>query len=108
MLNKDSDVVPEQAPLIILCSKPAIWMADNGKYTKHTIQISRKMHILLNGKWWNFHKKVWCEGGLKLAYIVTTNVKEDKLNPILGYSMVRLDNWQRTLKNNVLWMTWLD
>ena len=35
-LNKDPDIVPEEAPLIVLYSNYAICMAKNGKDTKHT------------------------------------------------------------------------
>ena len=34
LVNKDSDVVPEQAPLLILDRKSAIFMAKNVKDTK--------------------------------------------------------------------------
>ena len=34
----------------------------------------------------------WCEGGLKLADIITKNVGENDLNPRMKYIMVRLDN----------------
>ena len=36
LLNKDPDIVPDEAPLIILDSKSDICMAKNGKDTKHT------------------------------------------------------------------------
>ena len=49
MLNKEPDVVPEQSPIIILDRKSDICMAKNGKYTKHTIHISRRIHFLRNG-----------------------------------------------------------
>ena len=39
--NKDLDVVPEQAPLIMLDIKSAVCMAKNGKDIKHTRNISR-------------------------------------------------------------------
>ena len=42
-MNNDPDVVQEQAPLIILDIKPVVCMANNGKDTKHTIYIDRKM-----------------------------------------------------------------
>ena len=51
-------------------------MTKNGKDTKQTIHISRKMHFLGNGKECNLHKTVWCEGGLQLADIGTNNVRE--------------------------------
>ena len=50
------------------------------------------MHLLRNGEEWIFYKTVWCEGGMQLAYIGTNNIREDELNTILGYSIVRLEN----------------
>ena len=38
-LNKDLEIVPEEAPFIVLDSKSAMCMAKNGKYTKHTRHI---------------------------------------------------------------------
>ena len=35
-LHKYLDIVPEEAPLIILDKKSAVCMAKNDKYTKHT------------------------------------------------------------------------
>ena len=46
LLNKDTDVVPEQAPLIILDSKSDICMAKNGKDTKHKPNIFTEECIL--------------------------------------------------------------
>ena len=43
-LNKDSDVVPEEASLIVLDSKYGVCMDKNGKYNNHTSHISRKVH----------------------------------------------------------------
>ena len=43
-----------------------------------------------------------CEGVLKLAEIVTKNVREDELNHILGYAMARLDNRQKTCQRGVI------
>ena len=37
LLNKDLDIVPEEAPLIVLDSKSAMCMANNVKDTKHII-----------------------------------------------------------------------
>ena len=48
-LNKDPDIVPEEDPLIVLESKSAMYMYNNGKYTKHTRHISRIMHFVSNG-----------------------------------------------------------
>ena len=50
VLNKDPDIVPEEAPLIVLDSKSSMCMAKNGKYTKHTRHIARRMHLVRNGE----------------------------------------------------------
>ena len=49
-LNKDPDIVPKEAPLIVLDSKSAMCMANNGKGTKHTRHIARRMHSVNNGE----------------------------------------------------------
>ena len=49
LLNEDPDMVPKEAPLIVLDSKYAMCMAKNGKDTKHTRKIARKMHFVRNG-----------------------------------------------------------
>ena len=49
-LNKDPNMVPENAPLIILDIKPAECMATNVDNTKHTRHISRRMHFVINGE----------------------------------------------------------
>ena len=90
MLKKDPGIVPKEAPLIVLDSKSAMWMAKNGKDTKHTWHIEMRMHLVRNGEKWNKHKIDWCEGGLKLAYIDTKNVIKPDLTPRLKYIMVRL------------------
>ena len=48
LLNKDLDIVPEEAPLIVLDSKSTMCMAKNGKDTKHTRHIARIMHLVRN------------------------------------------------------------
>ena len=53
LLNKDLDIAPEEAPLIIFDSKYAICMANNGKDTKHTRHIARRMHLVENGEKYN-------------------------------------------------------
>ena len=63
-------------------------MSKNGKYTKHTKHIARRKHFVRNGGKFNFHKTVLCEGGMKLADIVTKIAREDELNPRLVYAMV--------------------
>ena len=50
LLNKDPDIVPEEVPLIFLDSKSAMCMAKNGKDTKHTRHIARRMHFVRNGE----------------------------------------------------------
>ena len=90
-LNKDPDIVPEEAPMIILDSKSDMFMANNGKDTKHTRQISRIIHFVRNGEKEKMHNIDWCEGGLQLADIATKNVGEPDLTPRMKYIMVRLD-----------------
>ena len=67
-------------------------MSNNGKYTKHTSHISRRVYFVSNGENCKMHKINWCEGGLKLAYIATKNAIENDLNPRMKYIMVILDN----------------
>ena len=50
LMNKDLDVVPEQAPCIILDIKSAVCMSNNVKDTKHTRHIARKIHFVRNGE----------------------------------------------------------
>ena len=91
------DIVPEEAPLIVLDSKYATCMANNGKDTKNTRYIARIMHLVRNGENCKMHKIDWCEGGLQLADIATKNVGDNDLTPIMKYIMVILDNQDRTL-----------
>ena len=44
-LNKDPDIFPYESPQIILDIKSAVFMAKNGKGTKHTRHITRIMHF---------------------------------------------------------------
>ena len=83
-----------EAPLIVLDSKSAVCMAKNGKDTKHTIHIARRMHFGRNGEKCKMHKIYWCEVGLQLAEIGTKNVSEPDLTPRMKYVMVRLENWE--------------
>ena len=92
LLNKYPDIVPEEAPLIVLDSKSDMCMANNGKDTKHTRHIASKMHFVRNGEKCNMHKMDWCEGGLQLADIGTRNLSEPDLTPRMKYIMVRLEN----------------
>ena len=91
-LNEDPDMVPKEAPLIVLESKSAMCMDKNGKDTKHTRHISRRMNFVRNGEKFKMHKIDWCEGVLQLADIGTNNVSEPDLTPRMKYIMVRLEN----------------
>ena len=50
LLNEDPDMVPKEAPLILLDSKYAMCMSKNGKDTKHTRHISRRNYLVRNGE----------------------------------------------------------
>ena len=89
-LNKYPYIVPEEAPLIVLGSKSAMCMAKNGKDTKHTRHIARRMHLVRNEEKIKVHKIDWCEGGLQLEDIVTRNEIEPDLTQRMKYIMVRL------------------
>ena len=91
-LNEDPDMVPREAPLIVLDSKSAMCMAKNGKDTKHTRHIAMRMNFIKNGEKCKMHKIDWCEGGLQLVDIGTNNVSEPDLTPIMKYILVRLEN----------------
>ena len=67
MLNKDSYIVPEAETLIILDSNSAVCMAKNGKDTKHTKHISRRVNFVRNGEKCKMHKIEWSKGGLQFA-----------------------------------------
>ena len=92
LLNEDTDMVPKEAPLIVLDSKSAMFMAKNVKGTKHTRHIARRMHFVRNGEKCKMHKIDWCEGGMQLAGIGTKNASEPDLKPRMKYIMVRLEN----------------
>ena len=91
-MNKDPYIFPEAAPLIILDSKSAVCMDNNGNGTKHSRHISRRVHLVRNGEKCKIHKIDWCERGIKLADIETKNVGDNDLNTKMKYIMVRLDN----------------
>ena len=71
-------------------------MANNGKDTNHTRDITRRVHFLSYREKCKMHKIDWCEEGLQLTDIATKNLGENYLNPIMKYIMVRLDNLERT------------
>ena len=80
LLNRDTDIVPEEAPLIILYNKYAVCMAKNGKDTKHKMNIYRRVHSVRNGENFKINKIDRCEGGMTLADIGTNNVGENYSN----------------------------
>ena len=65
-MNKDPDIVTEETPLVVLDSKSAMFMANNGKVTKHTRHIARILNFVRNKEKFKMHKIDWCEGGLQL------------------------------------------
>ena len=97
LLNKDPEIAPEEAPMIVLDSKSAIFMAKNGKNNKHTRNIASRMHFVRNVEKCKMHKIDWCEGGLQLEYIATKNVGEHDLKPRMKYIIVIIENWDITL-----------
>ena len=92
IFEKYPEIVSEEAYLIVLDSKSAMCMDNNGKDTKHTRNIARRIYFVSNGEKCNMHKIDWCEVGLQLADIATKNVGEPDLTPRMKYIMVRLDN----------------
>ena len=67
-------------------------MTINGNNTNHTSHIARRLHFVRNGEKCELYKIDWCEGGLKLSYIITNNVGENDLNPRMKHIMVRIGN----------------
>ena len=67
-------------------------MAKNGRVTKDTIHIARRMYFVSNGEKCKMQKIDWCEGGMQLAEIGTKNVSEPDLTPRMKYIMVILEN----------------
>ena len=92
LLNKDVDIVSEETPTIILDSKSIVCMAANGKDTKHTRNIARRMNYLRNGENCKMHNIDWCEAVLKLTYIATKNIGDNYLTPRMKYIMLIIYN----------------
>ena len=92
LLNVYPDIVTKEAPLIVFDIKSAMCMANNGKNTKKTGNITRIMHFVQNGQKCKMPKIDWCAGGLQIADIGTNNVSEPNLTPRMIYIMVRLEN----------------
>ena len=81
LLNKDTDIAMEEAPLIVLDSRSTICMAKSGKDTKKTRYIARRIHFLRNEEKCKMHNIDWCEVGLQLADIATKNFGEPDFTP---------------------------
>ena len=62
LLNKYTDIVLEEAPIIILDRKSAVCMSKNGKDTKQTMRINRRVNFARNGEKYKSHKIGWCGG----------------------------------------------
>ena len=56
LLNKYSDIVPEEYPLIVLDSKYAMYMANNVRDTKHKRHIARLINFVRNGEQCKIHR----------------------------------------------------
>ena len=56
LFNEDLDMFPKEAPLIVLDRKSVMCMAKNGRDTKHTRHIARRMHFLRTGEKCKMHK----------------------------------------------------
>ena len=48
LLDKDPDIVPEEAPIIIFHIKSSVCMANNDKNTKYIRHIARKVYFVRN------------------------------------------------------------
>ena len=84
-------MVPKEAHLIVLDSKSNMCKGKNGKDTKHTRHIARRMHLVRNGEKYKIHKIDWCEEGLHLADIGPKNLSEPDLTARMKYIMVRIE-----------------
>ena len=49
LFNEDPEMVPKEAPLIVLDRKYDMCMDKNGRDTKHTRHTARRMHFVRNG-----------------------------------------------------------
>ena len=71
-------MVPKEDHLIVLDKKSVLCMANNGKYTKHTRHIARRMYFVRNGESVIFTKLI----GVKEVCSWQTLVLRMKLNLI--------------------------
>ena len=88
LLIKDPDIVPEESPFIVLNSKSAMCMANNGKDTKHTRHIARIIHFV---RW---EKSVRCTRLICVREVCNWQT----LLPIM---LLRLTKHQ---ERNILWL----
>ena len=72
-------------------------MDNNGKNTKHTRHILRRINLVRNGEKCNMQKIDWFEGCLQLEDISTKNIGEHDLTPGMKYIVAKLENWDRIL-----------
>ena len=78
--------------MIVLDNKSNMCMSNNGKDTKHTSQISRRIHFVRFEEKCKMQNIDWCERGLQWADISTNNFGKPDLTPGMKYIMVILDN----------------
>ena len=50
LLNKNPNIFPKESPLIVLHIEYSDCMDNNGKYTKHTTHIARRIHLIRTGE----------------------------------------------------------
>ena len=67
-------------------------MDKNGKDTKHTRHIARRMHFVRNREKCKMQKIDWCEGGMQLADIGNKNLSEPDITTRMRYIVARLEN----------------
>ena len=73
LLNKDPEIVTEEVTLIILDSKSIMFMDENGKDTKHTRHIEKRIHLVRNGEKCKMKNIDCCEGCLPTADLPHSN-----------------------------------
>ena len=56
LFNEDPDIVPKEAPLIVLDRKYSMCISKNGRDTKHTRHIARRMNFVRNGEKCKMHR----------------------------------------------------
>ena len=59
LLKNDPDIVPEEAPVILLDIKYVVCISKNGKYTNNTRHISRRVNSVRNCDKFKMQKVRW-------------------------------------------------